>query len=69
MNHHKCAMHFGNNSRWWMIEKRQCFFKLSQSIVFFSSGKLLYMCILIPQSEHIKIYYIDTDEIPGFFFY
>ena len=22
-------MHFGNDSRWWAIEKRECFFKIS----------------------------------------
>ena len=59
-------MHFGNNSRWWEIEKRECFlfknsvFTQAESsrialLVRNLSGKILYLCILIPQSEYIKI--------------
>ena len=65
-------MHFGNNSRWWEIEKRE----LKKNSVFTQaessriallvrnlSGKILYLCILIPQSEYIKIQMYVTRKL------
>ena len=62
-------MHFGNDSRRWTIEKRECFFKisflhkLSHKEVRNPSGKMLYLCILIPQSEYIKIQVYVTRKL------
>ena len=60
-----CAMHFGNNSRWWTVEKRKCFFtswviKNNALLVKNLSGKILYLCILTPQSEYIRICHWKT---------
>ena len=60
-----CAIHFGNNSRWWTIEKCKFFFaswviKNNALLVKNLSRKILYLCFLIPQSEYIKICHWET---------
>ena len=63
-------MHFGNDSRWWTIDKRYRFFFYfaytqaeSQRIAVLVKnprGKILHLCILIPQSEYIRTCHWET---------
>ena len=67
-------MHFGNDSRWWEIEKSERFFLKNSVFTQAQSsriallvrnliGKILHLCILITQSEYIKIQVYVTRKL------